>query len=71
VHAAVGAVSDPELRRPLSDLGMVRRVDVEGTTARIEIALTIVGCPAAQRIEEDVRDAAASVAGIEAVDLDL
>ncbi|HKT55744.1 MAG TPA: P-loop NTPase [Microbacterium sp.] len=69
--AAVGAVTDPELRRPLSELGMVRRADVAGTTAQVEIALTIVGCPAAARIEQDVRDAAASVAGVDAVDLEL
>ena len=69
--AAVGAVTDPELRRPLSELGMVRRADVAGTTAQVEISLTIVGCPAAARIEQDVRDAAASVAGVDAVDLEL
>lgn len=69
VRTAVGAVTDPELRRPLSELGMVRRADVEGATAHVEIALTIVGCPASDRIEQDVRDAAGSVAGIEAVDL--
>ncbi|KHK98416.1 sodium:proton antiporter [Microbacterium mangrovi] len=71
VRAAVGAVSDPELRRPLAELGMIRAVTAEGTTAHVEVALTIVGCPAADRIERDVRDAAASVAGIDAVDLTL
>jgi ATP-binding protein involved in chromosome partitioning len=48
---------------------MVRSVDVHGTTADVAIALTIVGCPAADRIEHDVRDAAASVSGIDAVEL--
>lgn len=69
VRAAVAAVTDPELRRPLGELDMVREVDVHGTTAAVGIALTIVGCPAADRIERDVRDAAASVAGIDAVDV--
>ncbi|WZH36011.1 MAG: Mrp/NBP35 family ATP-binding protein [Microbacterium enclense] len=69
VRAAVAAVTDPELRRPLGELDMVRRIDVDGATAEVGIALTIVGCPAADRIERDVRDAAASVAGIEAVDV--
>ncbi|HWT32798.1 MAG TPA: P-loop NTPase [Microbacterium sp.] len=71
VRASVGAVTDPELRRPLSELGMVRRVEVDEAIAHVEIALTIVGCPASDRIERDVRDAASSVTGIESVDLEL
>lgn len=71
VRRAVGAVTDPELRRPLDELDMVRSVSVDGSVASVEIALTIVGCPAADRIEREVRAAAASVAGIEAVELTL
>ncbi len=69
VRAAVGAVSDPELRRPISELGMVRDIAVEGATAKVGIVLTIVGCPAATRIENDVRAAAASVPGVDAVEV--
>ncbi|MFH8250380.1 Mrp/NBP35 family ATP-binding protein [Microbacterium sp. B2969] len=71
VRTAVGAVVDPELRRPIEDLGMVQEVRVEGGTAHVGILLTIVGCPAADRIAKDVTDAAAGVAGIAAVDLDV
>lgn len=71
VRAAVGAVSDPELRRPIGELDMVRDISVDGTTARVAIALTIVGCPAADRISSDVRAAAASVPGISAVELEV
>jgi ATP-binding protein involved in chromosome partitioning len=71
VRAAVGAVSDPELRRPLSELDMVRGIDVAGSTAHVSIALTIVGCPAADRIQTEVRAAAAGVAGIDAVELEV
>lgn len=69
VARAVGAVTDPEIRRPLAELDMVRAVRVDGDVAHVEIALTIVGCPAADRIERDVRAAAASVPGIAGVDL--
>ncbi len=69
VGIAVGAVADPELRRPLAELDMVREIVVESRTAHVTIALTIAGCPAADRIEADVRRAAASVEGIEAVEL--
>ncbi|MEN2740040.1 P-loop NTPase [Microbacterium sp. X-17] len=71
VRDAVGAVSDPELRRPLSELGMLRDITVDGTHARVGIALTIVGCPAADRIERDVREAAFSVDGVDAVDVEV
>lgn len=66
---AVGAVVDPELRRTLGELGMVRAAEADGGVARIELALTIAGCPAADRIERDVREAAHSVAGIESVEV--
>jgi len=71
VRDAVGRVSDPELRRPLAELDMVRGVTADGDDVRVEIALTIVGCPAADRIERDVRQAAASVAGDEHVTIDV
>lgn len=71
VRAAVGAVLDPELRRTLDDLGMVRDVRVDGETAEVGIVLTIVGCPAAERIRREVTDAAASVDGISRVALDV
>ena len=69
VRAAVGAVTDPELRRPLAELDMVRGIEVHGGVADVGIALTILGCPAAYRIEREVRDAAASVAGVDAVEV--
>ncbi|MGO1412180.1 MAG: Mrp/NBP35 family ATP-binding protein [Microbacterium sp.] len=71
VRDAVGRVQDPELRRPLSELDMVRDVDADGTDVRVGIALTIVGCPAADRIERDVREAAESVQGVGEVTLDI
>lgn len=71
VRRAVGAVVDPELRLPLVDLDMVREIDVEGSLAVVGIALTIVGCPAAERISSEVRAAAASVPGIDDVRLEV
>lgn len=71
VRSAVAAVTDPELRRPIGDLDMVREVTVEGDIAHVGIVLTIVGCPAAARIESDVRNAAASVPGIAHVDVEV
>ncbi|HET8956819.1 MAG TPA: P-loop NTPase, partial [Microcella sp.] len=80
VRAALTRVIDPELRKPVTELDMVPSVRVVDSAAgdaspaaraEIELRLTIVGCPAADRIERDVREAAASVAGIEEVSVDV
>lgn len=70
VRDAVGAVVDPELRRPISTMNMVRgiRVDPDGA-AHVDILLTVVGCPMSERITADVRAAAAAVPGVTAVDV--
>lgn len=62
VRAAVGAVVDPELRRPLAELDMIAGVAVEGDDVRVDVSLTIVGCPASDRIEREVRAAATAAA---------
>jgi ATP-binding protein involved in chromosome partitioning len=69
VRAALGRVLDPEIRRPITDLDMVRAVTVEGGVATVELVLTIVGCPAADTIERDVRAAVLGVPGISSLEL--
>ena len=71
VRAAVAAVTDPELRRPIGDLDMLRDISVDDGRAHVAIVLTIVGCPAAARIESDVRAAAASVSGVTEVEVEV
>ena len=69
--AALATVQDPEIRRPITELDMVRAATVVDGVAAIELKLTIVGCPAADRIEADVRAAAATVEGVDRVELDI
>ena len=71
VRTAVAAVTDPELRRPLGELDMLRDIAVTDDVAHVGIALTIVGCPAADRIERDVHAAAASVEGVSRVEVNV
>ncbi|MCL9664880.1 Mrp/NBP35 family ATP-binding protein [Curtobacterium albidum] len=72
VLAALGRVIDPEIRRPVTELDMIRGVDVQpGRSVRVDLQLTIVGCPAADTIERDVRSAAGSVDGVQHVDVDV
>ncbi|MFB2597749.1 P-loop NTPase [Herbiconiux sp. P17] len=68
VRGALGRVIDPEIRKPITELDMVGAVEVsEAGQATVGLKLTIVGCPAADTIERDVREAAASVPGVEGV----
>ena len=65
VETALATVIDPEIRRPITELDMVGAIEVEDDTARVTIRLTIVGCPAHDRIERDVMAAVTAVPGIE------
>ena len=54
VRAALGRVNDPEIRRPITELGMVK--DVNGATARSSgrRLLTVAGCPMRDTHHPDV-----------------
>jgi ATP-binding protein involved in chromosome partitioning len=71
ILAALVNVTDPEIRRPITELDMVGDVRVVDGAANVGIKLTIVGCPAATRIETDVRDAVAAVPGVVATSVDV
>ena len=70
VRSALSRVNDPELRKPITDLGMVDSLQIEGARLSIRILLTIAGCPMRERLQQDVTAAALTVEGIERVDLD-
>jgi ATP-binding protein involved in chromosome partitioning len=64
VHVALAGVIDPEIRKPITELDMVESVSAgDDGHVHVVIRLTIVGCPASDRIERDVRQAAETVAG--------
>jgi ATP-binding protein involved in chromosome partitioning len=67
---ALRPVEDPELHRSIVDLGMVRSVQLDGATARIEIALTVPGCPLKNEIQSRVATAVTALDGVTAVALD-
>lgn len=62
---ALARVRDPEIMRPITELGMVTgaQVDSDGL-AQVRLLLTIASCPAAHRIEAETHAAAASVPGV-------
>ena len=69
VHAALATVQDPELHRALPELGMVKSVEIIGGTAKLEILLTISGCPMRDRLQRDIEGAVKAVDGIDNVEL--
>ena len=69
IHQALALVNDPELRRPLPDLGMVQSVEFAGGLAQLVIKLTISGCPMRERLHSDISTAVLSVTGVERVEI--
>ncbi len=69
IHAALATVQDPELHRALPELGMVKSVAIAGTTAQLEILLTISGCPMRDRLTKDIEAAVSAVPTISAVEI--
>jgi ATP-binding protein involved in chromosome partitioning len=70
IHAALATVSDPELHRPLPDLGMVENVSFDKGIASIKILLTISGCPMRDRLEKDVRTAVEKVSEVNEIQVE-
>jgi len=71
IRDALATVIDPEIRRPITEIGMVRSVDIDGETAIIGIDLTTQGCPMRERISTDVEAAAMQVDGVADVRIEL
>ena len=67
---ALRPVEDPELRRSIVDLGMVRGVELRGDTVAVQIALTVAGCPLRNEIQNRVTGAVGALDGVAAVTLD-
>jgi ATP-binding protein involved in chromosome partitioning len=69
VMKALEAVIDPELKRSVVELDMVRGVEIDGGRVGVTIALTVPGCPLRASFEEQVDQALAPVEGVETVEL--
>ncbi len=65
VRAALATVKDPEIRRPITDLGMVDRLTVdEAGGVDLTVLLTIAACPMRDALTRDVTAAVRAVAGV-------
>ena len=70
VWEALKEVLDPEYPISLVDLGLIRGVEVDGSTARIRLTYTCMGCPATDMIQDDIRERLLRMEGIEEVEIE-
>ena len=66
---ALRPVEDPELRRSIVDLGMVKGTEIDGGQVRITVALTTPGCPLKNEISNRVHSAVGRMEGVTSVDV--
>jgi ATP-binding protein involved in chromosome partitioning len=72
IQAALATVNDPEIKRPITELGMVEDVAVSASGAvSVRVLLTVAGCPLKDTINREVTAALTRVSGVTSVDLEL
>ena len=72
VSRALARVNDPEIRKPITDLGMVKNIDISPDGAvRVDVWLTVAGCPLRDTITREVTAAVSAVEGVSRVRVEL
>ncbi|MEO3872672.1 Mrp/NBP35 family ATP-binding protein [Nonomuraea sp. B12E4] len=72
VTAALATVIDPEIRRPITDLDMVKSIEIAPDGAvRVGVYLTVAGCPMKDTIRRDVTNAVAKLDGVTGVQIEM
>ena len=72
VTKALDGVQDPEIHRPITELGMVKGIDIaRDGTVLVEVWLTVAGCPLRETITRDVTGAVSKLPGVSAVRVEL
>ncbi|MGV9612961.1 Mrp/NBP35 family ATP-binding protein [Nocardia xishanensis] len=72
VRGALAKVDDPEIRKPITELGMVKSVAIDAeSNVHVEVYLTTAGCPLRTQITQRVTKAVADVPGVGAISVEL
>ena len=72
VTRALASVNDPEIHRPITDLGMVKNIEISPDgTVRVDVYLTVAGCPLRDTITRDVTAAVGALDGVSRVRVEL
>src|SRR6266508_2509444 len=69
VRQALRQVLDPEIGKPIEDLGMLQGVRVDDGTVTVQVLLTVAGCPLKDRIDRDVRAAVGPLEGVRHIEV--
>lgn len=69
IDAALAKVHDPEIHRPITELGMVDSVTIDGGAVSVRILLTVGGCPMRDTITNGVREALEAVEGVASIEV--
>ncbi len=69
VYDILKEVNDPEIGKPITDLGMVDEINIDGSKVFVKIKLTIPGCPLKARINDDVTSKVQELDGVEKVEI--
>ncbi|MGI9602319.1 MAG: Mrp/NBP35 family ATP-binding protein [Acidimicrobiales bacterium] len=70
VIEALRPVEDPELRRSIVDLEMVRTITIDGLSVEVQVALTVPGCPLKNEITDRVTSAVEALDGVDQATVD-
>jgi ATP-binding protein involved in chromosome partitioning len=72
VNAALATVNDPEIKRPITEIGMVDDVTIaEDGVVTVKVLLTVAGCPLKDTINRDVTNAVGAITGVSRVVVDM
>jgi ATP-binding protein involved in chromosome partitioning len=72
IRTALSGVEDPEIHRPITELGMLKDVRVlDHGKVEVAIYLTVSGCPMKETITSRVTSAVSAVSGVSAVSVEL
>ena len=71
VRTALRSVLDPEIGRPIEEIGMLKGIQVDDGVVHVDVLITIEGCPLKDRITADVTAAVQPLQGVQAVDVRL
>ncbi|BAL92778.1 hypothetical protein AMIS_75580 [Actinoplanes missouriensis 431] len=69
IQAALATVDDPEIRRPITDLGMVSGFTVSDGLVKVDLLLTVAGCPLRDKLTTDITAALTAIPSIDRVEI--
>jgi len=71
IIAACASVYDPEIPVNIYELGLIYAIETEGSAIKVEMSLTAPGCPSAQELPVQVRDAVMALPGVASCDVEV